>query len=150
MIPPCDSDSGNLPPGIYEATWGEILVRFGSTPHRLLLLSGLKAALDTLRQAGCVRAYLDGSFVTAKHMPNDFDVCWEMAGVDFDLLVDSGPVLLDWSHRRAAQRAIFRGELFIAEAVADPWGTPYLEFFQYDRKSGDPKGIVAINLGDLP
>ncbi len=59
------------------------------------------------------------------------------------------PVLLDWSRRRATQKALFGGKL-VAESAADPWGTPYLEFFQRDRNSGDPKGIVAINLGDLP
>jgi len=150
MIPPYESGSPNLPSGIYEATWSEILVRYGSTPRRLSLLAGLQSALTHLRQAGCGRAYLDGSFVTAKAAPNDFDACWEMAGVDFDLLDANAPVLLDWSRKRAAQKALFGGELFIAESAADSWGTPYLEFFQRDRDSGDPKGIIAINLGDVP
>jgi len=150
MIPPLEPGTGNLPPGIHEAAWSEVLVRYGSTPRRLSLLAGLQLALGHLRQAGCARAYLDGSFVTAKVAPNDFDACWEMAGVDFDLLDTHAPVLLDWSKRRAAQKALFGGELFIAESSADPWGTPYLEFFQRDRTSGDPKGIVAINRGGLP
>jgi hypothetical protein len=150
MIPPFDNTSGNLPPGMHEATWDELLTRFGYTPHRLALLAGLKSALDTLRQAGCARAYVDGSFVTAKVWPNDFDACWEMAGVDFDCLALLDPVLLDWSNRRAAQKARFGGELFIAEQAAVPRGTVYLEFFQHDSNTGDPKGIVAIDLGDLP
>ncbi len=54
------------PARVEEATWSDILVRYGSTPHRLRLLAGLHAALASLRQAGCTRAYLDGSFVTAK------------------------------------------------------------------------------------
>ncbi len=82
MIPPYERETGNLPLGIHEAPWSEILVCFGSTPRRLSLLAGLQSALDRLRRAGCARAYLDGSFVTAKAAPNDFDVCWEMAGVD--------------------------------------------------------------------
>ncbi len=150
MIPPFDPATGNLPPGVHEATWDEILARYGYTPHRLALLAGLKAALDTLRQAGYGRAYVDGSFVTAKEVPNDFDACWEMAGVDFDLLDRLDTVLLDWRNRRAGQKAKFGGERFIAESAADPWGTPYLEFFQRDRDTGDLKGIVAIDLGDLP
>jgi hypothetical protein len=80
--------------------------------------------------------YVDGSFVTAKDVPADFDACWEMAGVDFDLLDQLAPALLDWTQRRAAQKARFAGELFIAEAAADPWGTLYLEFFQLDRDTG--------------
>lgn len=121
----------------------------GYTPHRLALLSGLKAALDTLRRAGCKRVYVDGSFVTSKGVPNDFDACWEIDGVDFDLLEERDPALLDWGNRRAAQRARFRGELFIAELAADPWGTAYLDFFQRDTDTGTPKGIVAIELRSL-
>ncbi|MCC7368734.1 MAG: hypothetical protein IT306_09950 [Chloroflexi bacterium] len=150
MLPPFDAATGNLPPGIHEATWDGLLARYGYTPHRLALLAGLKAALDSLRRAGCRRAYIDGSFVTAKEAPNDFDACWEMADVEFDSLDQLAPVLLDWRNRRAAQKATFGGELFIAESAADPRGTPYLDFFQRDRDTGDPKGIVAIDLGGLP
>jgi hypothetical protein len=135
---------------MHEVTWSQVVSRYGYTPHRLTLLAGLKAALDTLRQAGCARAYLNGSFVTIKEVPNDFDACWEMAGVDFDLLDRLDPILLDWRDRRAAQKAKFGGELFIAESEADPWGTPYLEFFQHDRNTGEPKGILVIDLKDLP
>lgn len=150
MLPPLDRVTGNLPPGVHEVSWSEIVGRFGYTPHRLALLSGLKAALDVLCQAGCQRAYLDGSFVTAKQAPNDFDACWEMNGVDFDRLEQLEPVLLDWRNRRAAQKARFGGELFIAESAADPWGTTYLDFFQRDRDTAAEKGIVALALGELP
>jgi hypothetical protein len=150
MIPAFNPASGNLPPGVHTATWDEILERYGYASHRRALLAGLKAALDALRIAGCRRLYLDGSFVTGKEVPNDFDACWEMADVDFDALEQRDPVLLDWSNRRGAQKAKFGGELFIAEVAADPWGTPYLEFFQRDRDTGEPKGIIAIDLGDLP
>ena len=150
MIPAFDPVSGSLPPGIHDATWSQLVGRYGYTPHRLTLLAGLKSALDTLRQAGRERAYIDGSFVTAKEVPNDFDACWEMAGVDFDLLDRLDPVLLDWSNRRAAQRAKFGGELFIAESAANLWGTLYLEFFQQEQSTGEPKGIVALDLRSLP
>ena len=150
MVPPFDQASGNLPPGVHLATWDEIVARYGTTPHRLRLLAGLKSALDTLHQAGCIRAYLDGSFVTAKAMPNDFDACWEPTGVDLNRVDQLEPALLDWSQRRAAQKAAFGGELFIANAVADPRGTTYLDFFQRDRLTGAPKGIIAIDLGGLP
>lgn len=105
VIPLVDPATGNLPPGLHEATWEEIVERYGYTPHRLALLAGLRAALDTLRQAGCGRVYLDGSFVTGKEVPNDFDACWEIDGVNVDLLEMLDPVLLDWSNRRAAQKA---------------------------------------------
>jgi hypothetical protein len=144
-IPPF-SDSGNLPEGIHDATWDEIVERFGTTDRRREFLDGLRRALEGLRDAGCRRAYLDGSFVTAKEEPGDFDACWEIAGVDADRL---DPVLLDFSDARAAQKERFGGELFPAEAVADPDGTRFRDYFQRDKLTADPKGIVALDLEKL-
>ena len=149
MIPLFDA-SGNLPPGVYQASWDEFLVRYGYNPHRLTLLAGLKAALDALRAVGCRRVYINGSFVSAKGMPGDYDGCWEVTGVDIGLLDQIAPVLLTFDRRRAAQKARFGGEMFPAEVAADPFGTRFLEFFQRDKNTGDPKGIVAIDLGGLP
>ncbi|HEX5924062.1 MAG TPA: hypothetical protein VFY45_09535 [Baekduia sp.] len=145
MLPAFDSN-GNLPPGIHEAEWTEIVDRFGITPHRRELLRGFLDALQSLRDAGCLRAYLDGSFVTNKKVPVDFDGCWEIAGVDARRL---DPVLLDFENGRAAQKARFGGELFLAEAGADELGTAFVRFFQQDR-SGELKGIVSIDLKELP
>jgi hypothetical protein len=140
-------EGGNLPPGIHDATWEEIIARFGTTARREELLTGLREALLSLRDAGCSRAYLDGSFVTAKEEPGDFDACWEAAGVDAELL---DPVLLTFADARRAQKERFGGELFPAEASADPHGTRFLEYFQRDKITGEPKGIVALDLETLP
>lgn len=145
-IPPFQ-EGGNLPPGIHEATWEEIIARFGGTAWRSELLAGLRDALENLRHAGCRRAYVDGSFATAEEAPGDFDACWEAAGVDPDRL---DPVLLTFANARAAQKERFRGELFPAEAAADPHGTRFLDYFQRDKLTGEPKGIVAFNLEELP
>jgi hypothetical protein len=102
--------------------------------------------LERLRAAGCRRVYIDGSFVTAKEVPGDFDACWEMVGVDADLL---DPVLLIFADRRAAQKARFGGELFPAEWGADPHGTRFLDYFQQDKLTGERKGIVALDLEGL-
>ncbi len=77
----------------------------------------------------------------------DFDACWEATGVDPDRL---DPALLDFTNARAAQKTVFRGELFPSEASAEPGGTRFLEYFQQDRETGKRKGIIAINLEDLP
>src|SRR4051794_35442032 len=146
MIPPFDPSTGFLPAGIYEATRDEVVVRFGRTPHRLVLLAGLKAALDALKIAGCRRAYIDGSFVTAKAVPGDFDACWDTDGIDPDRL---DPVFLIFDRGRRAQKAKFGGELFPTDWPADPSGLTFLRFFQKDR-SGQQKGIIALDLGALP
>lgn len=144
MIP--SWDDGLLPPGIHWADWEEIGERFGTTEHRRALLAGLRMALVALAQAGCRSAYIDGSFVTDKQRPNDFDACWDPAGVDLDAL---DPVLLDLAHPRAAQKARFGGELFpnVPEATS---GSLFVEFFQTDRDTGGAKGIVAIDLRRFP
>lgn len=146
MIPPFEPSTGLLPSGIHEATWEELVARFGWTPHRLTLLAGLKAALDALRLAGCRRAYIDGSFVTAKEEPGDFDGCWETGGVDPALL---DPVLVTFDPHRRVQNAKYGGELFFADAPADPTGTTFIDFIQRDR-SGHRKGMVALDLRAPP
>jgi hypothetical protein len=146
-LPTFDPSTGNLPPGIHDATWAEIAAGLGTGAHRVVLLDGLYRALQALRVAGCARVYIDGSFATAKLAPGDFDACWELYGVDPTAL---DPVLLDFSNRRSAQKAKYGGELFIANTPATPAGTAFLDFFQTDKTPGDPKGIVAIDLGGFP
>ena len=96
--------------------------------------------------AGCRTAYLNGSFVTSKESPNDYDACWEEAGVDPTVL---DPVLLTFDPGRAMQKAKYMGELFPASVVADADGLSFFEFFQSDKDTGNPKGIIAIDLVDL-
>jgi hypothetical protein len=146
MIPGFD-ERGNLPPGIHHATWTEIVTRYATSTHRRDLLDGLLDALRSLKIAGCGTAYLDGSFVTAKENPGDFDACWESAGVMLDRL---DPELQDFGNDRAAQKARYGGELYPADWTANSDGTPFLEFFQLDTTAKQPKGIIAIDLTGLP
>ena len=146
VIPPFDPDTGNLPPGVHEATWDELVARYGYNPHRRALLAGLRAALDALRVAGCRRLYINGSFVTSKAEPADFDACWELEGVNIAVL---DPILRALDHGRDAQKIKFCGELFPIVA-GDPGRARFLELFQRDRDTGQSKGIVALNLETLP
>src|SRR5262245_46538530 len=119
--------NGNLPPGIHECTWEEFTARFGWNACRQRLLRGLKAALDALKAAGCRRVYVDGSFVTAKEEPGDFDGCWDMTGVDPARL---DPVLLTFDPGRMAQKTKYYGEMFPAQVIAERTsGKTYMEFF---------------------
>jgi hypothetical protein len=101
--------------------------------------------VDALRQAGCTTLYLDGSFVTGKPHPDDFDGCWEIAGVDPTLL---DPILLQFANKREAQKKKFLGEMFIA-AMPGGFGLTFLEFFQLEKFSGRPKGILRVQLSPL-
>ncbi len=143
---PSFSSDGVLPQGIHWATWPELVNRFGTTSHRRKLLAGLKAALESLRAAGCKSAYIDGSFVTAKEVPGDFDACWDIDGVNPELL---DPTLLKFDQGRAAQKAKYLGELFPMQMRNGVTGLAFLDFFQVDKETGNPKGIVALDLRSL-
>lgn len=134
-----------LPPGVHDATLAEIEVKFATTPHRRRLFAGFERVARALTIAGCQAVYLDGSFVTGKPHPGDFDGCWELAGVDPKLL---DPALLRFENRREAQKRKFLGEMFIAEFPGAP-GATFLEFFQVEKSSGYPKGIIRVRLPDV-
>lgn len=140
MLPKFTSN-GSLPAGVHEATWEEFIARFGSTITRKRIIAGLRAALTNLFQAGCGAVFIDGSFVTNKENPNDFDACWDLNGVDPALL---DPILLRFDDGRAAQKAKYRGEMFPAQMKEGNSNEDFLEFFQTDKETGAPKGIVLI------
>jgi len=85
---------------------------------------------------------LNGSFVSEKPNPADFDACWEPTGVD-DKKLD--PELLDFSDGRRRQRLKYGGEFFPSSAKADGFRT-FVEFFQTDKYTGREKGIIRIRL----
>lgn len=141
---PAFTPEGSLPEGIHEASWQEVQERYGYTTQRKRLLAGLRHALTDLALAGCRTVYVDGSFVSAKEKPGDFDACWNDEDIDWDALDET---LLNFDNARAAQKAKYQGELFPMRWQADPWGNSFLEFFQIDR-TGYPKGIIKMSLID--
>ena len=145
MIPP-PSSSGELPPGIHHTTWAEVSERFGWNEHRRRLLDGLRRGIEALRLAGCTTVYIDGSFVSTKELPNDFDACWDIDGVEIARL---DPVLLIFEHQRAAQQIKYFGEFFPAQTTVDRSGTVFLEYFQFNNLTGRSKGIIALDLREL-
>ena len=90
---------------------------------------------------------INGSFVTKKLEPGDYDLCWSIDGVAPERL---DPVLLDFSPAgRLAMKAKYRGDLFPAEVPESASGKAFLDFFQTDKRNGKPKGIVLLDLGGV-
>ena len=131
-----------LPPGEHPATIDEIENRFAHTPHRRQLFAGLKLLLGNLKAAGARRAWLNGSFVTDKTVPDDYDLCWDPNGVNPDLL---DPILLDLSAPRFAQHVKYGGDIF-PNVTEQHSVSLFLDFFQVDKTTGGPKGIIVIDL----
>ena len=143
MIPPLvlvrGSPHGLLPPGIHLSSLDEIQARFATNDRRRELFEGFCSAVVNLRAAGCISIYLNGSFVTDKELPGDFDGCWDPTGVNVAKL---DPVLLDFSDSRAAQKRKFRGEML--PAIPSAGGGTILDFFQTDKNTGSRKGILCL------
>jgi len=131
-----------LPAGIHSASLSEIKQKFAFNQTRRELYSGLLMALSVLANANVSLVYLDGSFVTEKPIPGDYDACWDAEGVDVSLL---DPVFLDFSNKRFAQKRKYQGEFFPAQMGAGH-GEMFLDFFQVEKYSNKPKGIVLIDL----
>ena len=131
-----------LPPGIHDAPMEEIEQRFATNEVRKSLFEGFSRGVKALCRAGCRIVFLDGSFVTEKERPGDFDVCWEPMGVVLEKL---DPVFLDFNDKRRRQKQKYDGEFFPSSSKADGTRT-FMDFFQIDKYTGKPKGIIRIRL----
>ncbi len=140
-VPLFDPDTGLLPSGEHRVSWDDVLDRFGWNLVRRRQLDGLSEGLELLAEAGCRRVWLNGSFVTAKDEPGDFDVVWDPIGVDTDQL---DPIFFDLADGRRAQKDRFGGE-FLPDVVESVSGLRFAEFFQRDR-GGEAKGIIVLEL----
>jgi hypothetical protein len=129
-----------LSPGVHIATLKEIEGRFATSDHRKNLFLGFKKGVTALREAGCRTIFLDGSFVTEKPLPGDYDVCWDPIGVDIAKLE---PVFRDFSDKRKKQKEIFYGEFFPSTLLADGKHF-FFDYFQIDRHTGNAKGIICL------
>jgi hypothetical protein len=78
---------------VHFCEWEEFVERFGINALRLCLMRGLQMAMEQLKAAGCRTIYINGSFVTIKSDPGDFDACWDREEVNID---SSEFMLLDY------------------------------------------------------
>jgi hypothetical protein len=142
MIPAFDS-SGNLPAGIHEATLDEFEARFATTILRRQLFEKLLKLITDLKAIGCAVVYVDGSYVTNKRLPGDYDACWDHRSVDpikFALYPGLDPI------NRAIQKHTYGGDVFPAFIVEGGSGKLFIDFFQTDKNTGLRKGIVELKI----
>jgi hypothetical protein len=134
---------GVLPPGVHDATWAEISQRFGNNGQRRSVLAGIRQAATALAKARCRRLWIDGSFVTSRAKPKDWDGCWDPVGVVPSLL---DPDFLDFSKDgRARMKMKYMADLFPSSLTEVASGLVFLNYFQQSR-GGDPKGVVILDL----
>lgn len=142
---PAFNEEGCLPAGIYEASFEEVKARLGFSKRRQALLQGMAALLSQCRLLQCDVLYLDGSFVTAKVNPGDYDACWDTTCEDRDGVLNKAADSLLNSDSET-QKDHFGGEIHPAFSKAPL--LPRLtirEYFQ-TTKEGGRKGIIMIKL----
>ncbi len=139
MIPAFDS-CGNLPAGIHDATMGEIETRFAINEKRKELFNALKAVISILDECNCPEVYLDGSFITKKAEPGDYDLCYEPEGI---IATDRFRQFLK-DHR--SNREKYLGDIFV-HLPEPPYHINLIKYWQTDTRQDDQiKGILRIDL----
>ncbi|MBE0541129.1 MAG: hypothetical protein IH623_07070 [Verrucomicrobia bacterium] len=136
--------SGDLPPGVHRASWGELLERFGAggdqrkaCTWRLAHIYELARRTDSLQ-----RFVVFGSYVTAKAEPGDVDVILVM---DDSFRLEKCPLELRglFDHAIAQARygaSVFwiRPALLIGESIEE-----FISYWQVKR-GGAKRGIVEV------
>ena len=135
-----------LEEGIHELSLHDFKGLFVYNPVRNKQFSGLLKAMKNLKTAGCPYIYIDGSYVTQKPNPGDFDACVDYTGVNLQIL---DPVFRNFDNGRQAQKEKFEGEFFPHKFQADRKGTIFIDFFQKEKFSGNRKGIIKLDLKSM-
>lgn len=141
MIPALTGD-GMLPPGSHEATVEEVRRRFGTGNRtRTRLMRGLQAVLRMAGMAGASLLYLDGSFVTDKKEPGDWDAV---------LLLPVGARIWSKEALALADRPEIRkrhgGDLFTMMEEDTEVLAHYLEGVFVRDRHGRAKGMLVLRL----
>jgi hypothetical protein len=141
MIPKFNN-IGNLPVGVHDASWQEFCERFGYSEHRRKQIDGLMKGLIILKNYACNVVYVDGSFVTDKERPNDYDACWEF-NINMDVYLDAfyyyNPEF--FAETSDEMKGKYLGEFHQASAL--------LQKFQTDKRTGERKGIIRLKLTEF-
>jgi hypothetical protein len=137
VVPKFDRN-GNLPPGVHDATIAEIEKLFATNAQRAMLFEGLVKVLDLLRGCNCKEVYLDGSFITDKSEPNDYDLCYEPTGIN------PTKAFKNFLLARDRRKERYLGDIF-ARMPQPPYELDHVEHWQTDQ-DGNIKGIIRIKL----
>lgn len=148
MALPDFRDDGWLPPGHHQITWDELIANFGGTPDspRQAILQRVILWRDRARSHGLTgRLLLNGSFISTKPAPGDFDAIFVGAeGVEERLATNpEAQLLLNY----LVCKELYGGDLlFFSEAAC----RKYPEFCRLDgfdySKNMTPKGLVELTV----
>jgi hypothetical protein len=130
--------NGNLPPGIHIATIQEVEAHFTHNIQRKKLFKALLKVLEILQGCNCREVYLNGSFITVKSEPGDYDLCYEPTGIK------GTPEFKQFLEKREMRKKEYLGDIF-PRMPQPPYEADHVEDWQTDR-NGEVKGIIRIIL----
>src|SRR5438067_4970393 len=142
------SAEGLLPPGTYDCTLQEIQQRFGrfeTSEQRPRLYAKLGQLVVAMKESGMFEALLiDGSFVTAKAVPNDVDA---VAVLPADHNFERELPVCDYALvSRPLLRKRFGFDVVLARRDSDLYHR-YIEFFSRVREMPHlRKGLLRLEL----
>jgi hypothetical protein len=136
--------NGDLPAGVHFATLREIEDRLNFNPRRQRLLAGFQRACEQLLTAGCGLVYLDGSFVTRKEHPGTSMPVGTCRTRMTTSSTRSSGIFREAVRRRSNGSWASSSRAQLPEGAT---GRAFIDFFQVNKLSGEPKGIVAVRLG---
>jgi hypothetical protein len=149
MALPSFREDGWLPEGHHAATWPEVALRFGGVPgsRRAATLSSLlrwRDAARAKRMSGLV--ILDGSFISSKDAPGDFDLFF-LYDAPTETLARNDPEARALTDYQACRALGFLGDVFALPASLQKFSPLLggLDMFDFDRR-GTPKGVVEVML----
>jgi hypothetical protein len=146
-IPPLNAD-GLLPVGIHDAQIDEICSPFGNfqeSDRRTKLFARLSEFVQAASASGLFEELLiDGSFVTAKAVPNDIDIIAVLKpGHDFERDLPMSEYSLV---SRTILRRRFGFDVIVAERASSVYRS-FVEFFGRVRPAPDlKKGLLGLRL----
>lgn len=149
---PAPTPTGNLPPGVYDAEWTELVQRLSGGPRRADLTGQLGRTFGILHKAGVTDALVAGSYVGTKFWPGDVDIAVlpTARGRTFDV-----PALQRKVANVAPDVHVYPGWSVVpnAQTLGHRAGENFVEFFLHDRanvargalllKPQSPKAIAS-------
>lgn len=148
-----NTETGLLPAGEHNMNWTQVCELFGGTNHRDYLLKCLYRICCILKQAGVPHIWLDGSFVTSKDRPNDYDMSYTLTKEIFARLPDDPFKLTDADRIiRARFSGDIRAEPMRGGALyhRDLFPNVVGHFHNGQPIEDVEKGIVVLVLDSLP
>ncbi len=143
-------NTGLLEPGEHKVTLKELEEKFSFSDKRKRLIGKLKDIINVLKQINCERIYVDGSFATEKIEPGDIDVCWELSNdpqmriQQLNDLRNIEPLFLLTDRKKLESK--YNADIFPANIRENSSGLLFKDFFQNDKDTNMPKGILLIEL----